>query len=283
MNFLELFNKTGLIAAHRGVRSIAPENTLLALEKSVGDCDLIEVDIRFSSDGIAIVFHDDTLCQKTNISDISSFDERKPYQVCDFTFDELCTLDYGSWFYKEDPFKMIEDGVVDASQINTRYEPLLTLEKTLEFVKKNNLFINIEIKDIHDCFSDEYIVSNVLDCIKKHKVEHLVLISSFRHEYVYMSKQMMPNIPTAAIFENEIPSELLDRLKALRVDACHLESILVNEGLVKRIKKAGFLVNVFTVNNIHVINRLFDIGVTCVFSDFSKSYLEKLTKDDRCS
>jgi len=42
MNFIELFKKKSLIAAHRGASSVAPENTLLAMKKSVGECDFIE-------------------------------------------------------------------------------------------------------------------------------------------------------------------------------------------------------------------------------------------------
>ena len=131
MKFLELMKKKGLVAAHRGARSIAPENTLSALKKSIGKCDFIEIDVQLSKDRTVIVMHDNTLQRTTNIAEIDSFRDKKPYRVCDFMFEELCMLDYGSWFYKYKNHK----------------EPLLTLKRALEFIKENSLFINIEIKD----------------------------------------------------------------------------------------------------------------------------------------
>ena len=143
MNFLELLNRTGLIGAHRGARYIAPENTMRSLKVSVGFCDFIEIDVQLSSDGTLIVIHDDTLERTTNVAEIDEFKSRKPYKVSDFSFKELSSLDYGSWF----------DGHV---------EPLLTLSETLQFIKENALFLNIEIKDMHTFFSDGQVVSAVL-------------------------------------------------------------------------------------------------------------------------
>ena len=47
-----------LIIAHRGFRACYPENTPLAFAKSLGRCDLIELDVRLSQDGQVVVFHD---------------------------------------------------------------------------------------------------------------------------------------------------------------------------------------------------------------------------------
>ena len=134
MNFGELFNRTGLIAAHRGARSIAPENTLRALSASVAECDFIEIDVQLSSDGVVIVMHDDTLERTTNVCEMENYKNREPYNVSDFTLKELLSLDYGGWF----------DG---------KFEPLLTLTQALRFVKENMMFLNIEIKDMNHFFT----------------------------------------------------------------------------------------------------------------------------------
>ena len=155
MNFLELFKKKSLIAAHRGASSIAPENTFIAMKKSVGHCDFIEIDVQLSSDGVAVIMHDETLQRTTNVDKLEVYKSRLSYNVCDFSFDELSGLDYG-------------DG-----------ETLLTLKRALEFIKENALYLNIEIKDVKKNFSDEQIVSTVLDEIEKLEVQNQVLISSF--------------------------------------------------------------------------------------------------------
>lgn len=259
MNFLKLFNRTGLIAAHRGARSTAPENTLSALKKSVGYCDFIEIDVQLSSDKVPIIMHDDTLERTTNVKEIDAYKNRAPYKVSDFTFKELSSLDYGSWFNKE-------------------YEPILSLSDTLNFIKDNKQYMNVEIKDMSSTFSDEDVVSIVVKEIIDRELQNQVLISSFRHEYLVLSKQMMPSIATAALVEDEHPSQLIEYLKRLHVDAYNLNDELVDKKTVTKLKEAGFYVGVYTVNDSARAKELFDMGVNAIFSDMSKSITEELSK-----
>lgn len=251
MKFLELLKKKTLIAAHRGARSLAPENTLLALKMSLGRCDFIEIDVQLSKDGVLIVMHDDTLERTTNVSEIDAFISRKPYRVCDFTFDELRTLDYGSWFYKDKNHK----------------EPLLTLGQALAFIKENNTLLNIEIKDMQSCFGDEVVVDAVVDEIKKSSVREKVLISSFRHEYLKIIKEKLPDVPTAALVEDKHPLNLIEYLRELKVDAYNLNDELVDKQTIEMLREAGFFVGVYTVNDAKRAKELFDMGVNCIFSD----------------
>ncbi|MEK6660098.1 MAG: glycerophosphodiester phosphodiesterase family protein [Campylobacterota bacterium] len=251
MKFLELLNHIGLIAAHRGARSISPENTLLALKKSIGKCDFIEIDVQFSREGVAVAMHDDTLERTTDIAKIDSFVSKKPYRVCDFTIDELRELDYGSWFYKDKNHK----------------EPLLTLRDALEFIKENNIFLNIEIKDIHGIFSDEEVVDTVLKEIKKSDAGESVLLSSFRHEYLKIIKEKAPNILTAALVDGKHPHKLIEYLRELKVNGYNLNNELVDRQTVEMLREAGFFVGVYTVNDSKRAKELFSMGVNCIFSD----------------
>ncbi len=48
--------------AHRGGSSLAPENTLAAFRNALRyPVDAIELDVQMSSDGRAVVFHDETI------------------------------------------------------------------------------------------------------------------------------------------------------------------------------------------------------------------------------
>lgn len=259
MNFLELFNTTGLVGAHRGARSIAPENTLWALKKCAGHCDFIEIDVQLSSDRVPIIMHDDTLERTTDVKEFDMYKDREPYRVSDFTFKELCMLDYGSWFNKE-------------------YESLLTLSNTLDFIKENRLYMNVEIKYMYGSFSDEEVVSIVAKEIIDRDMQSQVLLSSFRHEYLPLCKKLMPNVPTAALVEDEHPNELIEYLKRLRVDAYHLNDELVDKQTVIKLRKAGFFVGVYTVNDPVRAKELFGMGVNAVFSDMSEYMLEELGK-----
>lgn len=251
MKFLELLNQTGLIAAHRGARSIAPENTLIALKKSLGRCDFIEIDVQLSRDGAVIVMHDETLERTTNVTEIERFKSRKPYKVCDFSLDELRELDYGSWFYRDKKHK----------------EPLLTLRDALEFVKKNRVLINIEIKDMYGIVSDDVAVEAVVKEIKESDANELVLISSFRHEYLKIIKDKLPNVLTAVLVEGKHPPKLPEYLRELGASGYNLNSELVDKKSVKMLREAGFFVGVYTVNDLKRAKELFSMGVNCIFSD----------------
>lgn len=55
-----------LVTAHRGAHGDAPENSLLAIENAIElGVDIIEVDLRFTRDGVPILLHDPTLDRTT--------------------------------------------------------------------------------------------------------------------------------------------------------------------------------------------------------------------------
>lgn len=266
MNFLDLFKKTNLIGAHRGNRSCAPENTLSALHAAVGVCDFMEIDVQLSCDGIPVIVHDDTLERTTDVSKMGAFASRAPWRVEDFTFEELRGLDFGSWFYRDDPFGEIIAGRAEVPK--ECREALLTLEAALEFAKARGVFLNVEIKDMHRTFADRRVVETVLDTIKKTQTQPLLLLSSFYHPYLKLCKELAPAIPTAALQEGSHPGDLVAYLKSLHVDAYNPDDAITDRATVERVRDAGFFVNVFTVNDNIRQKELFSWGVNGVFTDF---------------
>ena len=108
------------IAAHRGVSSLAPENTLSAFQKAAAmGCEWIEFDVQLTQDGSPVVIHDKTVERCTNGVGI----------VSEMTLKELKLLDAGSWFSKE-----------------FCNETIPTLEEVLSLAKKYNMSVNIELK-----------------------------------------------------------------------------------------------------------------------------------------
>jgi glycerophosphoryl diester phosphodiesterase len=249
MNFLELLKKPNLIAAHRGDRSQKPENTLSALVSSIGKCDFIEIDVQLTKDLVPVIIHDDTLGRTSDVSKIVRFEDRTPWRVSDFTEEELQSLDFGSWF-------------------DHKYKPILTLKKALSFAKEQHLFLNVEIKDMSNTFADEIVVQIIIDMIKKTQTSHLVLLSSFYHHYLPMCKKLSSEIPTASLQMYKHPSNLIDYLHSLQVDAYHPEDKITNQKTVSSLREAGFFVNVFTVNKTERQKKLFDWGVNGIFTDF---------------
>ncbi|MDQ0901332.1 glycerophosphoryl diester phosphodiesterase [Paenibacillus sp. V4I7] len=117
-----LENNTDIIvAAHRGLKSDYPENTLLAFQKALeSEVDMLEFDLRLSKDGVVVVIHDETVDRTTNGSG----------QVSDYTLAELKQLDAGAWF----------DPVFEGLKIPT-LEELCTLLNAYPEV-----LLNVEVK-----------------------------------------------------------------------------------------------------------------------------------------
>jgi len=245
MNFLQLFTKPNLIAAHRGDRSVQPENTLAALRSSVGKCDFIEIDVQLSKEAVPVILHDETLERTTDAKRV--FYNRTPWYVNDFTLSELEVLDFGSWF-------------------NGTYEPVLSLRKALMFAVEAKQYLNIEVKDMSEIADDEEVIRIILDEIRQHDAESLVLLSSFYHPYLLLSKQLAPVIPTAAL-QAEKRDDIVEYMHTLSVDACHLDNTIADEPTVKHLREAGIVVNVYTVNDPVRREALFNWGVNGIFAD----------------
>ncbi len=86
----ELDKPIGLeITGHRGAASVAPENTLPAVEMAARlGADRAEVDVMLTGDGQVVVFHD------TDMRRLAS----DPRRVADMTLEELRGFDVGAWF-----------------------------------------------------------------------------------------------------------------------------------------------------------------------------------------
>lgn len=266
-SFWNNFTKKRLISAHRGNRSIRAENTISAFEASLNRADFFEFDVRFTKDKVAIVSHDDTLDRTSNVEDIAIF--REPYRVMDYTYSEIKKLDFSSWFVKKDPFGTIKKNIVRKDELaKIPVQRISTLKEVLEFAKRNNFPANVELKDMKDTPFDKMAVKEVLRIIKETKVENLVLLSSFNHNYIREAHRVAPDIAKAILQENKNPENLVKYLQDLKVDGYHCHSDMIDVGIVKELNDNGFFVGVYTVNDINEKKRLFDMGVKVVFSDY---------------
>ncbi len=252
VNFFDNFKKKNLIAAHRGYSYNYPENTMIAFEKSVGKSDLIEFDVQFTKDNIPIIFHDEDLSRTSNVIEFEEFSHRKPYNICDFDYEELLLLDISSWFSKSK---------IEAIQ------RIMTLEELFTFGIRNELYLNLEIKDISNTNANSIVVEQTIELIEKYKYEDKILISSFNHEYLAQVKKFNPTISTAALVYQYHPKNLVKYLKELGVCAYHIDNESVSGKLVERLGKEGIFVNVYSTNLKKRKKELFDMGVKMVFSD----------------
>ncbi|KFC97469.1 Glycerophosphoryl diester phosphodiesterase [Leminorella grimontii] len=238
------------IYAHRGMSSLAPENTLLAFrlcaEHRVA---WFECDIDILSDGTIVVFHDDTLERCTDGSGPLFAQTRA----------SLNTLDAGSWF-------------------SPRFagERVPTLAQLIALMNRCRLNANIEIKPGERTPEATASLLKGLDAaLDRLDAERQYLISSFDPSLVGAFKQQRPQADVACLFENEALNDgWRETMARVGATAIHPQ----NEGLtrcqVEAFKAAGFLVNVWTVNDAQRARELFEWGVDGIFTDYAQEFVD---------
>lgn len=259
--------------AHRGARSLAPENTILAAQKGLSlGADLWELDVAMSNDGEMVIIHDDTLTRTSNAAE--RFPNRAPWSVSDFSFADLRSLDFGSWFIQKDPFGQIKNGNVSPlEQSHFSNLQIPTLQEALQFTKDNHWKVNIEIKDLTGTAGDSIICENVSALVREMEMTSSVIISSFNHQYLRRVKKALPEVQTAAL----VDEPALDPVSLLK----EIGAIAYNPGLehldfsqVAAVRQAGYGVNVWTVNDLEIMRKLISAGVTGIFTDFPQLFSE---------
>lgn len=269
MTFFDNFASFQLIAAHRGYRAIRPENTLSAFRASIGHCHFLELDVQMSKDSVPVVFHDATLDRTSNAIAKRHQFNLQSLNVCDWTLLQLKTLDVGGWFLDTDPFATIYQKKVDPHELMCELpQTILTLEEVLLHPALRKIPVNIEIKDHKGKKQGKRVAEAIVDVVMRTKSANRVLISSFNHDYLVIVKTFLPTISTAALVEKSHPDDLVEYLRSLHVAAYHPADNLIDAELIRRLRSAGFGINVYTVNSKERQRALFAMGATAIFTDY---------------
>ena len=273
--FFDAYTDSTLAIAHRGARSLAPENTLAAVKKAMDTGAYAwEMDVQMTRDGHLVITHDDTIQRVSNVALVPDFLARKPWRVHDFTLAELKSLDFGSWYVDEDPFGQIAAGAVSREEAGAYRGTLIpTLEEGLRMTRDHGFRINVEIKDLSGLPGDAVVTKNVLDMIKKFDLVEQSVLSSFQFRYLQEAGKLLPELPTAALVEEEnMPAgDMVEILQTLGVRAWHPDKDIVKDEELRRILEAGFYVNVYTVNGTREMRSLMERGVTGLITDFPQT------------
>jgi glycerophosphoryl diester phosphodiesterase len=184
-----------LDVAHAGGDLEAPHSTLFAMKQAVAaGADVVEMDVRLSSDDVLVVQHDDTVDRTTNGTGA----------VADMTVEELQALDNGYWFVP-DCWSCHDRGVEEYQYRGVRtgeraapagYEPDDFTIPTLEQVATAfpTRVLDIEIKDGPDGMAA---ADALAAFIATHGREDRYLVASFSDEIMTHFKSVAPTVATS--------------------------------------------------------------------------------------
>ncbi|HEX2026164.1 MAG TPA: glycerophosphodiester phosphodiesterase family protein [Actinomycetota bacterium] len=160
-----------MIVAHRGASALEPENTLVAFDSALrAGADVVELDVRLTSDGIPVVLHDPDVAVTT---DGTGF-------VHTMSLDEVKRL--------------------DASRGRGPRQEVPTLEEALDLIAAHGRAANLEIKNLpgEPAFDspDEGALLEALRVVEASGFDGPVLVSSFNWLTIERCRIEAPHIPT---------------------------------------------------------------------------------------
>jgi glycerophosphoryl diester phosphodiesterase len=259
--------------AHRGARSLAPENTLAAARKALEiGADLWETDVGVTADGELILFHDDSLARTTDAE--VRFPDRAPWTFAAFTRAEIRTLDAGSWFVETDPFEQIAAGAVTLTeQAAYRGEKVPTLREALIFTRDASWRINLELKRLPPPLERFPVVERVLALVDELEIPpRQLILSAFNHNWLRQAQALRPDIAVQALIGYSFTAPLdWDDLSFATYNA---RSTLITEDKIREVTTQGIAVNLFTVNDEADMRRFIAAGVAGLFTDFPQRLRE---------
>lgn len=261
------------VVAHRGASGFAPEETVPAYEiaRRLG-ADYLELDVQRSADGVLLAVHDDMLGRTTDIA--TKLPHRAGATVDQLRWDELSTLDAGSWFNQASPDRARAgyagvglarlDDVIDVAErggagLGGR-GPGLYIE-----TKAASRFPGIEADLVAALTSRGWLAAPAAGAPAR------VIFQSFEADSLDKLRQLAPHVPRVLLVSQEMAEA--QGWSAIVAQAVALDADLGPVGYLAwpwytgRAHRAGRVVHPYTVNQPWQMQLLGFFGADGFFSD----------------
>ena len=226
------------IIGHRGDRSVAPENTMPALELAMDELAYVETDVRLTRDGVPVLFHD------TRLERVAGRDGR----VEELELAELERLDVGAWY--GDDFAG---------------ERIPTLDAFLEaLAEREDARALVELKAVWS--PDE--VRRVVDLVERHRLRGRVVLQSFSIETLQSVQRVSPTTPRIMLIR-ELPADPVPLAEWLGIIGfgTTAASVTASPDAVDAAHAAGIAVLCYTLNTQDTWAQVSELGVDGIITD----------------
>ena len=227
-------SKAAGIWAHRGCSFRYPENTLAAFRAAAELPGIrgIELDVQLSRDGELIVQHDERLERCSDGEGYLKDQELKDIKALQVT---------GSG---SDRIVRMEDFSGGDMEVREDMLKIPTLREVFDlltpYIRKNNLFINIELKN--SIIAYEGMEERVIALAEEYGIEENIVYSSFNPASMGIIKELRPKALTGILGGNSI--DCLEMADKYRADAIHpaRSGLPVSRGLMEEIRSKNLQV-----------------------------------------
>ena len=220
------------IMAHRGASSVAPENTMAAIQAAINaGADWVEIDVQETADGEIVVIHDSDLKKIAG----------QPIRVADSSLLELQQFDIGSWF---DP--------------RFSEQRIPTLAQVLE-LSKNRIGVNIELKYYG---GERRLEESVAEIVESAGMEPQVVFMSLDYDGIQRLRKLRPGWKMGLL-----SSVSLGDLRRLDLDFLALNAHSASRSRIRHIQESGKQIMTWTVNDASGMSSMFNRGVDFIITD----------------
>lgn len=228
------------VYAHRGYSGRFPENTMLAFKEAAKTgCYGIELDVQLTKDGQLVVIHDERIDRTTDGTGY----------VRDYTLEELRRFNAAaSWNGK------------------FGFQSIPTFEEYCQWAAGEKLVTNIELKT--GVYYYEGIEEKTLEMVRKYGLTDRVLFSSFLHSSITILRKLAPEIKCGALVENDGLGNPGYYCEKMDFQCFHPGWMCLPKEDVDSCKAHGIELNVWTVNDMDVLERLVEWEVDGLISNF---------------
>ncbi len=244
------------VVAHRGASDIAAEHTLGAyLEALAAGAEGLECDVRLTSDGHLVCFHDrDT--RRTG---------RRKGLVSTMELAELDQLEFATW---KNPWADLDD---EADDRDEQLDKVLTLRKLCEVVADHDRRIELAIETKHPTRYGALVEKRLVEVLRHfgwHRPGGQARVMSFSWVSLQRVQRLAPEVPVVMLVERARHWPLVRQvLEPGWVLGPGIEELTAHPGFVRRLAQTDREIHVWTVNTDAQLELCRDLGVSAIITD----------------
>ena len=253
-----------LVIAHQGGDGLWPSDTMYAFERAVAmGVDMLEMDLHVTSDGGLVLMHDETVDRTTDGTG----------RLEDMTLAEVKALDAGYRWTPDDgqTFPYRGQGITVA-----------TVEELFQTFP--DMPMNIEIKLVES----QPVAGPFCQLIRKYNMQDKVLVASFHQDAMDEFRATCPEVSTS-IAQNEVINFFVRQKlgladsysppgQAVQVPEYRSGLHVLTDGFVKDSQKRNMDVHAWTINEVEDMQRMIDLGVDGIITDYPDRLLAVLSR-----
>ncbi len=219
-----------VMGGHRGCKCELRENTIACFEKAKEHgAKYVEIDVQLTKDNVAVIYHDIYLQEKTPLEGL----------IHDYTYNEL----------------------------KKAFE-ICTLEQAVEWCKKENMYILLEIKCNNALMHMDMkpLAKEIASVLRAKDFVCGCMPFSINYEFLSYLKDYAPEIEIGLIisFIPQNPVKLVQEMRA-NLYLCYLD--VFKPETLTQLKQAGILVSGSVVNTVQAYKKAVNLGVDMFETD----------------